>query len=305
MPDRHLSKPVDAERLAALLDKRLDASERKELLEELNGSPELREVLTDAASALREIEAQSSASDTDREVSRTFALRRKVRLHPQWLAAAAVLTLAVGVIVLQSRRAAPNDDTGSILALLASDTTEHDVDITPPWPATRGAEAALSRDQRATRLGALAVDLEVAVAARDTNARLFALQTAALLESVPAGGPVAQMYRGLVQTEVAGGPVAPSVLRDARLASAEIAGRRAYALGAWLEAARTAARRRDAAFFSSATTRRMLELARTAPLSPQVAKELAHQASTIAASSIANWAALEAVVSRALAQLAA
>lgn len=307
MPDRHLSKPVDAERLGALLDKRLGASERKELLEELNASQELREVLADAASALGEIEAQRSASDTDREVSRTFALRRKVRLHPRWVAAAAVLTLAIGAIVWQSRRVAPTDATDSILALLANGTSEHDVNITPAWPVTRGAEVPLSADQRATRLGALAVDLELAVTARDTNARFFALQTAALLESVPAGGPVAQIYRGLAQTEVAGGPVAPSVLRDARLASAEIAGRRAYALGVWLEAARTAAHHRDAAFFSSAATRRMLSLARTAQLPVSLVDDVAAHIRAVASPSVndATWSELEMRLRRALALLTA
>lgn len=307
MPDRRLSKPVDVERLAALLDDRLGASERKELVEELNASPELRDILVDATGALGEIEAQGSAAATDREGSRAFTLRRQLRLHPKWLAAAAVLTVAIGAIVWQSRRVVATDDTDSILALLASDTSEHDLNITPPWPATRGTEVLLSPDQRATRLGALAVDLELAVTARDTNARVFALQSAALLESVPAAGPVVQMYRRLAQTELAGGTVAPSLIRDARLASADVAGRRAYALGAWLEAARTAARRRDAAFFSSPTTRRMLLLARTAQLPLSLADDVAAHVRAVAGPSVndATWSELEMRLSRALALLTA
>jgi hypothetical protein len=60
-----MSDRVDAERLAAFLDGRLDVREREALLAELAASDDTRDALADVAAVLRDLEEAGEIPDAD------------------------------------------------------------------------------------------------------------------------------------------------------------------------------------------------------------------------------------------------
>jgi hypothetical protein len=102
---------------------------------------------------------------------------------------------------------------------------------------------------RAVRIGARLVELELALRGGDPAAARTAAQVAILLGELPGSGPVVSIFRDIQGR--AGAPWAelePQV-EHGREAAAAMAGEDDVRLGAWLQAARIAAGRQDAAFF--------------------------------------------------------
>lgn len=239
---------VTPERLAALIDGRLDERERAEVLRELAADPELRAIYADAVAVARELEDGTGAAGA------VLPFRRPPR--PRWwrngtiLAAAGLAAVAL-VPVIRWRT-----DTGPA-QLVASISTEGSIALPPAvWPVVRSTDTPMTAHGRAVRLGARLADLELAIVAHDTGMRAVAASVAELLVAGPpvTGAPVA-LYR-----EIASGapPAALDARREAWLTVSELAGEEAARLGAWLEVARVAAARRDMRFFRTRETRRVL-----------------------------------------------
>lgn len=248
-------RPVDPERIAALLDGRLDPAERAGVLERLAGSEEALGAFADAAAVARELEAEDAASGV-------VPLRpRSVR--PAWprpwlAAAAAVAALVLLPLGVWLSRPAGVASPAAVVAMLeapAADLPE-EWDVRP-WPARRGAVDGAG----AARLGVFLVDLEVAARSRDSAVAVLAGRVALLLDAVPGGGTTADVYRGIAAR--AGAPFAElePALREGADGVASLVDREMLAVGAWAEGALLAALREDAAFFRARGSRRMMDVA--------------------------------------------
>ncbi len=245
-----MSQPViDPERLAALLDGRLGGAERSELLKQLAASDSALEAYADAAAVVSELQTGPTHWLTPM----------------RWMAIAAVLAgLALAPWLWMRMRPANRDDPGRFVALLASPAGGMPAGWNAdPWGSVRGSDQPLTAGARAARLGARLTDLALAVQRRDSAAGTLAADIGALLETVPAAGPVGAMYHDIgTRAGAAPSDLAP-LLTQAGSAAARLAGADLVQLGAWVEAARVAAAAQDAAFFDSPQSRRMLTRAGT------------------------------------------
>lgn len=222
--------------MAALLDGRLDPAEREALLARL-GDDDLA-ILTDAAEAL--------ARESEPSEPGVLPLSSRRRSVPtRWLALAAVLVGLTAIPLLSRGERTPAELLGE--AALPAGARTH------PWAVTRSGEEVLAPRPRAVRVGVLISELEVAAAQDDPFAAELATQIAGYLEGTPGGSAAAALYRGLAAESRDG-----SRRRDAREAARALLGPEEVGFGEWLGAARIAATRRDAAFFSSRESRRVL-----------------------------------------------
>lgn len=277
---------MDPQRIAAMLDGRLDAADRQRLIEELAASDDALGAYADAAAVLRELERDGVIEPraTDAESAATapappFAARaqRPTTVTPlagapgrkrttsrgrivRWaaLAAGIVVMIAAPVLWQRSRSDAriPAEPGGvvSYVAFLAADARA--AGLPPgwdgtPWGSTRGAGDPLTPEERGVRIGARLTDLELAAASGDSaSARAIAREVAALLEEVPGAGAAGSTYRAF-----AASAADRQALARARRDAALVAGEDDVALGLWLETARVAAARRDTAYFRAPGSR--------------------------------------------------
>lgn len=253
----------DPERLAALLDERLSGAERDELLARLADSDEDLAVFGEAAAIQRELEAEdeASASAVPDELARRRAARPARGLDRRWMAAAAVVAgLALLPLAWRASQSGPVREPAQAVAMLEDPAAG----LPPgwevrPWSDTRGGGNAAD-DALSVQLGAFMVDLEIAVRARDADAtQLLSDRIALSLSEASTSGTLAARYFSEI-TQSAGAPPAELLpaLEEASDAAAMAVDADRFALGAWMEAARFAAARRDAAFFREARTRRTL-----------------------------------------------
>ncbi|AHG89065.1 hypothetical protein J421_1528 [Gemmatirosa kalamazoonensis] len=283
-----MSEPVDAERLAAFLDGRLNVREREALLAELAESDDARDALGDVAAVLRDLEQSGVVKQTDLDTLGTMPPEppptvrdpttaidasappgadratgdvrdigsARVRRTPWWGAlAAAVLVAAVGLSLYA--RAGRADDPAALVAALGDARPSAGE---PTWSATRGAGPALAPRARAVRFGALAAALQLAARTRDTSAASLARRAAALLDDVSGAAPAAQIYRAIAARPAAPADSLDALLRDGWETGASVVGADDAWLGAWLATAREAAARRDTTFFRHRATRRALDV---------------------------------------------
>jgi hypothetical protein len=274
---------IDTERLAALLDGRVGDAERAELLERLAASDDDFQTFAETAAVLRESEeADAPAPVSSGRVRATAAPRppsthaaRGWRRRPaRWAALAAVVCLALSAALFAALRSR-GSTTPEAMAYLLSDPgmgLPGGWGERRPWGGALGAGTPLTPAARAVRSGALHTDLSVAVGARQAaeTSRLTG-EIAALVADVPGAAPVVEEYREVGRG--AGG--APERLAEplerAGAGAAEFLGRDFVALGAWTEAARIAAARRDAEFFRTPESRGVLERAGEIPDLPHPA----------------------------------
>lgn len=246
----------DPERLAALLDGRLKGREREEAIARLAASDEDFEAYADALAISAELNAEEEEGVTPIAPRRRAPARR-------WLAMAAVLA-AVALAPWLWTRFAARTDAARFAAQIEAGGLPAGWDASP-WGATRGAGDALSPEARAARLGARLVDLELAVRARGPEAAALASETAMLLEGIPASGPTATIYREIARRAGEPPEQLEPLLEQGRDMVPLLAGEERVELGAWTEAARIAAARRDRDFFESSQLER---IAGTAGLEP-------------------------------------
>jgi hypothetical protein len=295
----------DDERLSALLDGRLDGRSREELLAHLSASEEDRHVFADTAAILRELEEEEAAATVAAAPEagsvvesaegviplRSPARARGWRAPARRGALAAVLAGLAFVAVLASRaRASAAADPVRLAALL-------DGGIPEKWQPARVPDrgdgpAAETGDQaaEAAHAGALLVDLAVAVEARDTaDTRLFARQVRSRFDRRSSdAGPLGQL------DERAGAP-ADSLRPLVESATERLGDRLGWEplrLGAWTEAARLAAHRRDEAFFRDGASRTMLRRADRRTMDPAARDALARVRAAMPAQGPPDWAVL-------------
>lgn len=277
---------MDNNDLARFLDRSMSEDELGRAVAHLAASDEDAEVLGDAAYLLRELEAEdgvvivaddedgalpSADADGERDPKvvplRPPSTRSGWRRAPaRWLALAAVLAGVLLVPLALSRSG--SRDPGDFATLLAS----RDAGLPPGWidserwPVTRGGDDPVVEKARAARLGALQVDLEVAVAARQAEATSRrSAQIAERLNDVPGSGAVAAAYRDIGARAGQPAEALAPLVAGARESLAMFVDEDYFSLGAWTEAASLAARRRDAAFFRARASRKMLERAASLP----------------------------------------
>ena len=235
-----MSAPIDPERIAALIDGRLEPVAREQLMRELDASPEGREILADAVHLVRET-GQSTKADM---VSRPrTSWQRKTHLA----IAAGIAIAAIGVVA--RLRGGPSlESPGEVASSLRPTSASTALDV---WPLMRGGAAAMSTPARvAIRVGALALDLETR-AAGDPSAMRITANIAALLESIPVGTAAARQFRELDASASADRHA--EAIRGAEL----VAGSSPVRVGALLEGIRLASESKDSIFFAALSAGRL------------------------------------------------
>lgn len=292
---------IDPERLAALLDGKLTAGEREEILAQLAASPDDLEVLADVDAAMAsQPEPGTSTASPEKPISRgTPAWRRPPR---EWLAIAAVIAgLSVLPTVVSRYRA--RDDPSEFVRFLTSEnrTFPRGWDFAP-WGATRSPGDVASLNALAWRVGARVADLQVAVVGQDTSVAPLAEQVASLLSEVPAAGAAIDGYRQVAANARGPRDRLTTSVRNARRSLRGVLDDELVVLGAWSEVARLAAAHRDAGFFaSSAGTRLLDDLAQRSDVPPTVASAGARARADIANPPRLDWDALSQHLSELLA----
>jgi hypothetical protein len=262
------------EEIGALLDGRLDLHRRTELLTRLATDDADYEVFADTAAVLREAEEDGSSakeSASGRELVReTGVIPLRPRRATVWrvavpLAIAAGLAALALVPVLRSRLNGDSwRDPDHLYALSWTPGARLPAPWEPAWGATRGGGGVADETGIAARVGALHLDMVVSANAGDSaQVSERARTAAAVLKSADESGPswAAPGYGDIAQ-------LTPWARRDvlrrleaARTDVVRVVDPDYFALGAWTEAGRLAASRKDAAFFSTRESRKALEQA--------------------------------------------
>lgn len=346
MEDGVKDTTIDDARLAALLDGRLDAAEREDLLARLSESDDDYLVFADAAAILREREGIEAipAPETDEEdepapqriavpeIASAPAAERDadpgvipmrsrftaepaeppaveaaeaaepdvIPLRPRrrfplaaWGAIAAVL-VGVALIPLLRKRGDPYDP-----ARLAASVEGPGALPEAEWGSnlvfriTRGEGGPNVTDEaRSSRLGALAVDLEVAARTRDTAAAQLARSTRTLLGDVRGAGSTEEIFREIEQKSGAAPEQLLPLVKQGRESMEGIPIQEYFQAGAWSEAARLASLRRNADFFRTTASRRALE--KIPSLAPATREHVEAVRAALPADGAPDWPALDA-----------
>jgi hypothetical protein len=313
-----VSEPtIDPERLAALLDGRLTEAQRAELLAQLAGSEPDLEILATAIAAARDAEAHDAATSSSGAPAANApvagAAHREASIAPRrtgswrepavrWAALAAGIAIIVLIPFVRSRLARPaTGDSARYVALLGAGATLPTGWDGHPWSTTRGATDALTADSRDARIGARLVDLGLAVQSRDTTAASIASDIATLLEPLPASGPLTSLYHQLAsRIRDSTADWAPLALQ-ARSATQPLIASAAGDAGAWLEAARIAAARHDASFFTASESRAALvRLAELPTLTDSDREAMVSLRSKVTSATQPDWAGVGGQISQLL-----
>jgi hypothetical protein len=243
-----------AERLAALLDGKLDDRRASEARAELAASDDDLEAYADAVAIIAELEGSAESENSTEEAIRVHPIAPRRRgVGRRWLALAAVLAGVALTPWLWSRFADGGSDAARLAGGLPAGWDAS------PWGATRGAGDGLAPEARAVRLGARLVDVELAVRGRHPATATLAGETAALLEGIPAASPAAAIYHEVARRAGEPPEQLEPLLEQGREMVPQLAGEEGVKLGSWTEAARIAAGNRDQRFFASRATRSRLE----------------------------------------------
>jgi hypothetical protein len=268
----------------------LSADDRTAVLAQLEASPDAFEIYNDAVAALREGDTDSAASIA----VTTPPAHRAPRRFPAYagvMALAAVLAIAVALPLMRRVGRSGLEEPRALAASVepAGDATK--IWQRTPWYESRGSAEGLSVHARGVRIGARIVDLELLARARDTSATRIALQVAALLDAIPAGGVAASAYRSLA----AQGGVSPSAdaLGTAASFAEQVAGVSPVRLGAWIEAARIAAAQRNASFFQSMKRQDIERAIGSLPTLPATARSAFAELVRLLDASPRDWPAVE------------
>jgi hypothetical protein len=315
----------DAERLAAMLDGRVDERERARLLALLAASEIAFDAVVDAAAVRADVADAEPLAAQPRSVpaggppvaarpdaaERVTAVvsPRAARAFGGWRAraalAAGVAAIALAATLLLRGPSSGAENPHAIASLLAQ--RAHDAAAWQPgaWGSTRAAGDPLTVDTRAVRLGALLVGLTVADRESRPEAGAIAADVAALIAAVPAGGPLAAHYARIAERPVDASN--RTLLAEGAAALGGLVPVDWLRAGAWLESARVAAAARDEAFLRRPeTAAAMRDVRALRPLPDAAAVPLERVDALLAAplDHAAAWSALEAALAAALAALA-
>jgi hypothetical protein len=252
----------DDERLAALLEGRVQGGQREDMLAHIAAADDDYEVFAGTAGVLRALEEEDARAG------------RRVPIHSMrkggWRApgmrttalvtGTLVLLLALG-LALRARDPSLGRTPQQLALAAVPDGQGLPVGWNPPTPSggVRGAGRSADRGARAVLAGAMLVDLSVAVRARDTER--IPMLAERLNRHADRG------VGGTALRRIAAQPGAPADSLNALLdqAADRLADRwerKPLQVGAWLEAARLAARRQDSTFFQDGASDGMLRRAK-------------------------------------------
>lgn len=250
----------DDERLSALLDGRVQGQQREELLAHLSANEDDYAVFTSTAAALRALE-EEDARAAGKEQEDVIPLRRPSR--GPWLpmrslaVAASIATIAlVGTLTLRTSGAGAGDPV-QLAERAGPQGLPAGWDRTP-WSGVRGSGSA-SPDQEAVRAGAMLVQLAAAAQVGDTAAvRLLAQQ---LNERYGRGTGAGTSLRRIADRSDTSPDSLTALIGQATDRLARGLGPKPLELGAWVEAARLAAKHQRDEFFDDGASRGMLRRA--------------------------------------------
>jgi hypothetical protein len=291
----------DDERLAALLEGRVQGGQREDMLSRLAAADDDYEVFAGTAGVLRALEEEDARA---RRPARIPSMARGGWRAPSLrttvvLTGTMVLLLALGLV--WKGRSPSLARTPQQLALAAYPSTQGlsgDWAVPAPSGMVRGARSSAERNARAVYNGALLVDLSVAIRTRDTaQIRVLARQLHARVERGVDGTPLRR---------IADHPDASADSLNALLDQA-VAGvkdpREPLELGAWLEAARLAANQRNAVFFADGSGQGMLRRARSLARGDRAARAVTRVREALPEGSAPRWDTLEADLGKLLSAL--
>ncbi len=267
---------IDPARLAALLDGRLTGDERRSLLARLAASEEWAAVYADATAALG---AEQPAAGELRPSAGSSRIWRWSRGSQFLTAAASIAVILVGAYWMLGRQPRAADPVSLAVGHLASpDQGLFAGWEDRGWSTTRGSGVPRSDAARAARVGALSVDLELALRSGDSAARALARDIGVLLRDLPASAPVVSLYDAISAGATGSSGTDVEAAARARPATIALLDAKGFADGALVEAARIAASRRDTAFFASHAGRELVSLARShTEISPPLTDNFAGQ----------------------------
>jgi hypothetical protein len=227
-------KPIDPERLAALIDGRLNRADAAAIRAQLaTGDDDAISVLADAI----------AIADPTEHVLSIARPRAGWRLAVSLSAAAAVLLVTVLTRGRWQQEFSRNRYL--ISAYAAAVPSGAPLPATPVWGSSRGSAGAETEVGRSIRLGALATDLQVATARNDTASQRIADAFAAEIAALPGIGSLPNDARTLARDHADSAHVRETIARASDFGDAVF-----VFAGAWLEAARLASARSDSTFFS-------------------------------------------------------
>ena len=306
MSDRDHTTPGEAandvapERLAALLDGKLTEQEREEILKRLGRSPEDVALLANAVAAIREIEGEPSADrKTPARVGEPAppAWQRRKRASRAWVVTVATLLVVAGVAggawFAARRTGAGALGPAHYVAMLDQSAARLPAGWNGhPWSTTRGdQDVPVSPRARAVRLGARLVDLQVAVRTSDSTRSIIAADVARLVAGLPASAAISERYVTIGNRSDGWSPSLQKELDESANAVRMAAGEHDVDLGSWLEAARLAAVRHDAAYFRQSADDRVLDGFTGSETTPESRAAVERVRSAVASPSPA-WASL-------------
>jgi hypothetical protein len=237
------SPNIDAEKLAALIDGRLSDVEAAALRRQIaTADNELLAVLADAAALSSDADvAESPGSPVKASPGAAEARSRwRSRMVSGFVLAAAAIIAAV---VLRARSSGDEYFAASYADAVPSTAQLPGI---PEWSETRGTADGLSVDARAVRIGVLFTDLELGAIRGDT-AKAHAIALSALLSVTPDGRVLASTLSNFIDSATA--TMSRRQLRDIGIEVFRGKEREFKNAGAYLEAARLAARAGDSTFF--------------------------------------------------------
>ncbi|MBD0319112.1 MAG: hypothetical protein ICV87_02190, partial [Gemmatimonadetes bacterium] len=152
----------DDERLAALLDGRLDEREREALLARLAASDDEYYLFSDTASLLRELEEEEE--EEEKVVPIAVPRRRRWSTPARWAIALPLAAMLAGVAIVTARAREENaaGDPVRLASRLEGEGLPAGWTGRPRWSSDRGGASGGERGTQAVRAGALMVDLAVA-----------------------------------------------------------------------------------------------------------------------------------------------
>jgi hypothetical protein len=265
----------EAERLAALLDGRLDADGHADILSRLATDDEALATYAEAAAVTRALEEEDAAAGVTplRPAARRTSPFSGAR---RWGAVAAVAAaVALAPLAWNRMRPAGLQEPGALAERLSTTGTALPAGWDPsPWGSTRSASDPMTPRARAIRIGARLVELELALRGQDPAAARTAAQVAILLGELPGSGPAVSIFRDIQAR--AGAPWAElePQMEQGTEAAAAMAGEEDVRLGAWLQAARIAAARKHAEFFRTRATKAALKYLHQDPATRPAAERI-------------------------------
>jgi hypothetical protein len=286
---------LDPQDIAALLESGLDSPRRAELIERLAASPANAALLADAVALGAELDASALAK-------RSNNLFRTIR----WLAVAAGIA-AIGILGWlfmpgQSDGSMPAARYAFQLAQRSSISAPPASWAAQPRPVYRGRAPEGSDAARDARIGALLVDLNIALRTGDQRASDYARAIANLIDGMDSKqlpGPAVGLFREIADSSV----VLPSRAAALLQSSTELrmpGDDEQVRAGAWLEAARLAAAVRDSAFFRAKSNIEELRKLTGAAALPLDARQHLHVTDSALAAPRPAWPVIQAQFDSAL-----